>query len=465
MVAMAREEDRAKIKLGPARFDTPKAIRDRIAETIQETPATALVGGVTIDDVQDAIDNYVPVTGGVGQVIGIPPGTPFVYVPANLAANPADLIALGFVQYELLFPAAPGGSREVYKFSQDASNILGLGAQTVMNDDGTTLYAYNPTAGTSTALAHPSVGNVNKPITANNRIVVGKNRVTTSSTSEVTQVYDGTTWASATFTMPSGTYFWGMGPCTDPSRVCVVGAGTTTFITSILVAEYAATGGSALTSNTFTVPNTPQANFRTKVENGWAIAFDSPTGADPNVFVGPANATSTNVWRQLSFPGARHFGANGVTVGSSGIGFAAYVDNGGNLEFAKFDANTGSVTVFASALNGVITERSGGYGTSTTRRVASYGLAYANDNNFALGGALEGPANTYTPAYLMIDTTGGNVSISATYFTAFAEITTSGSFHSVLDPLRLSNGDITFVMRDAGGTPPNNAFLYQVAGP
>jgi hypothetical protein len=468
---MARQEDRAKIKLGPARFDSPKAIRDRIAETIQETPATALVGGVTIDQVQDAIDNYVPVTGGVGQVIGIPPGTPFVYVPANLATNPADLIALGWQQYELVATTSTSGRealRELYVYAQDTANVLGLGSATVMNSDGTTLYAYSPSNGTSLALGHPSIGlnTSNRPINADNKIVLGRNRVTSTETSYTTQVYDGSSWAGATFTLPANTYHWGTGECTNTARVCVVGGAGTSTVTSVRVSEYSATGGTNLATNDFALgASINQSIMRAKVENGWAVVYDSPSTADPNVFVGPANATSTNVWRQLSFPGARYFGPQGLTIGPTGIGFAAYRDSGGNIDFAKFDANTGTVTVYASVLDGVIQAVFSGYGSSVGRLPVSFGLAYANDNNCALTGMLASATSgtiDRTPTYLMIDVTGGVVSISATYFNTFTE-TTSTVYHACMNPVRLSGGDIVFVVNDAQS--PLQAFLYQVAGP
>jgi hypothetical protein len=416
------------------------------------------VGGVTIDDVQDAIDNYVPVTGGVGQVIGIPPGTPFVYVPANLAANPADLNAIGFAEYSLASPSSGALAQERGVFSQDTSNVLGIGTETVINSDGSNLYAYNPSSGITASLSFSSLNISKNTFTANSSIVVGRG-ATTGGTTANARVYDGSTWSSVTLTNPSTGLYWGMGPCTTPSRICSVFASASgTGTTLVRVAEYSTAGGANLANNTFTLTTSvTSAQVTAKVENGWAILL---TGTG-RFFVGPANATSTNTWREFQVLNAGlTIGENSITIGASGIGFGSYRASSSNGLF-RFDANTGVLTLYAGALDGVVTSQTVAFST-IGRQVVSWGMSYANDNAATLGGMYQDPSTSaVSPVYLSFDTTGGSVSISAVDFGPTGS--TALSSGRVYSPVVLASGNVTFVALNT--TSPGYRLLYQVAGP
>ena len=455
---MAREEDRAKIKLGPARFDTPKAIRDRIAETIQETPATALVGGVTIDDVQDAIDNYVPVTGGVGQVIGIPPGTPFVYVPANLAANPANLAGIGFAAYTFEGQLTNSIAQEVGSFGQDTANVLGLGVDTVMNASSSSLYAYNPSAGLAATLSFTallaSVNVPRRPFIADSSVVVGTGHGSAVTTPPA-RVYDGSAWSNITLTNPSTGNYWGMGPGTNTARICMISAASSTDAALVRVSEYSTAGGANIATNTFSVPTSISGTRSTgKVQNGWGIVL----AQNGRFFVGPADATSTNTWKEFQVSGADlTIGEHSITIGASGIGFGSYRASGSNGLF-KFDYNTNVLTLFAGVLDGVVTARPVNV-SGTTRDVVSRGMSYANDNAGALTGNYTDPVSGFVSSvYLTFDTTGGSVSISALYFASNS--TNLATF--AYSPVVLASGQVTFVSNIVS---PASRLLYQVAGP
>lgn len=459
---MAREKDRTNIKLGPARFNSPKAIRDRIAETIQETPATALVGGVTIDDVQDAIDNYVPVTGGVGQVIGIPPGTPFVYVPANLAANPANLQVIGFAEYSFAAQTSNAIAQEVGSFGQDTANVLGLGVDTVMNASSNSLYAYNPSAGLAATLSFTDLGLVSanvprRPFIADSNVVVGTGHASAVTTPPA-RVYDGSAWSNITLTNPSTGNYWGMGPGTNTARICMISAGSSTDAALVRVSEYSTAGGANIATNTFSVPTTIAGTRSTgKVQNGWGIVL----AQNGRFFVGPANATSTNTWKEFQVSGADlTIGENSITIGASGIGFGSYRASGSNGLF-KFNYNTNVLTLFAGTLDGVVTARPVTV-SGTSRNIVAHGMSYANDNAGALGGLYLDPlTNDVSPIYLTFDTTGGSVSLSVIDLGPVGNSSTNVA--RVYSPVVLASGDVTFVALNT--TSPGYRLLYQVAGP
>jgi len=303
---MAREEDRAKIKIGPARFDTPKAIRDRIAETIQETPATALVGGVTIDQVQDIVDQYQPVTGGVGQVIGIPPGTPFVYVPANLLQFPVPL--------HTLFNVTNATGMAI-----DTGNTFGLGAGSIVirrsggSTGSTFLSIINPATSGYSVVQPPSFSFIQMFSTGGAFFLVSG---TTNMGTTLYVTYDGTSWSGISVPAPTdGGLTWriaGFGPDSTGNNVIAVwgvsASGNTitrTYDTSLnqltSVTETLASPGRWSFSG-FGTTGQPVNNYR--IVNG-TMVIGNPR--DSGVFIRAATGSSSPWWYNPASP--NNFGA------------------------------------------------------------------------------------------------------------------------------------------------------------
>lgn len=153
---MAEQSDRVVIKLGPGRLDSDKAVqreidqlRDEVETKTSVPPGEYTTPGDVEDIVNDIINEYPPVAGGGGFVIGIPPGVPLAYAPLNLVNFPIDVTA---VKPEMPFRtvATTGGIATVEpRLSRDISNVLGMGVDTILSYDRTAsaMVAFSPSSG------------------------------------------------------------------------------------------------------------------------------------------------------------------------------------------------------------------------------------------------------------------------------------------------------------------------------
>jgi len=484
MVAMARQEDRAKIKLGPARFDSPKAIRDRIAETIQETPATALVGGVTIDDVQDAIDNYVPVTGGVGQVIGIPPGTPFVYVPPNLVNFPINSLALYPLNPDNFAVTGSTGARTGFaqkevRFSQDTSNVMGQGTDALLAYDAGTnsLVAFSPSAGTvaSVSLGGNVLGTINGFFTTNGELITSVSHGSTVTGNITAKVYDGSTVSTITLAQPASTHRCiATGPDSTGTNILALWVLANSSTTTVSIRTYNTAGTVIATRSE---PIGLLRNLTTAVgvvENGYLI-FTALRGTVDGVAYIRQATTGAQAWTE--FVTDRQAPQNSMTVGPSGTAFVAINQTnsgtpGSRIDLLKLNAVNGVTIAYADALTNVVDPFNV---ANTSLNGSTTGLCYVDDNNVILTGRLidpVGPPHLQTPVYAQAVTgSGGTITVTQTTFPSFAAAfatapgTISNYQTSCFSPFVLANGTAVFIIQTAASitAAPSAQFIENVS--
>jgi len=199
MVQMPKPEDRVTIKLGPVRYDSPKATRSLVQEVIDEQPPSG--GGITEAEVQELIDTYQPVTGGAGYVVGIPPGTPFVYVPANLLEYPTDLVA-----------TIGGGTITTDYPELDYGDVFGFGTDTIVlvRNGGTAstrrVAAVNPVTLNSRIIIAPNV-NMDGLFCTNSAVVLLVH-TSSSGNKNIYACTDGLTFSTVSLAAPTTTGTW-----------------------------------------------------------------------------------------------------------------------------------------------------------------------------------------------------------------------------------------------------------------
>jgi len=485
MVQMSKPEDRVTIKLGPSRYDTPRAIRAKVQEVIDEQPPST-GGGITEAEVQDLIDAYQPVTGGVGQAIGIPPGVPFAYVPPNLVNYPIDSLALYEINPDDYAITGSSGNRVGFQqrecvFSQDTSDVFGQGTDALLTyvEATDSLVAFSPSSGTVSSVSVNSTTNsslLNGFFTTNGSLVANVSHSGTNSGNIPTYVYDGTTMTSITLTAP-----------TSPSNHRCVATGpdeTNTYITALWAVN---TTGTQLVIRTYDLTGTQIAS-RTEsvgtstnlqaacglVANGY-IMFCAPRTTNNGVVYVREASTATQAW--TAFSTQVQIPQPSMCIGSTGVGFLVQNYNnsqtvGDRIDILKIDFSNGVTTTYADALTGLIDPFTV---TNTTIRGSSTGVAYIDDDNVAVTGrTIAGSVSpyTHTPIYCQATTaTGGTISVTQTSFPDFASSLTQapGQVNNYptgcFSPFCLSDASVSFVIHQSTtvGSSPSEQWIENVA--
>ena len=482
---MPKPEDRVTIKLGPSRYDTPRAIRAKVQEVIDEQPPSG--GGITEAEVQDLIDQYQPVTGGVGQAIGIPPGVPFAYVPPNLVNYPIDSLALFELNADDYAITGGSGSRVGFQqrecvFSQDTSDVFGQGTDALLTyvESTDSLVAFSPSSGTVSSVSVNSTTNsslLNGFFTTNGSLVANVSHSGTNSGNIPTYVYDGTTMTSITLTAP-----------TSPSAHRCVATGpdeTNTYITALwavngtnaaqlVIRTYDLTG-TQVASRTETVPTNTNLQAACGIIDEGYIMFSVPRTTNNGVVYMREASTATQAW--TAFNTQVQIPQPSMSVGSTGVAWIALNYNndnalGSRIDLLKLTFSTGVTTTYADALTGLIDPF---IVANTTVRGSSTGIAYIDDDNVAVTGRLITGASSpfdHTPIYCQATTaTGGTISITQTSFPDFTSSLALGSGSTsnyptaCFSPICLADTSAAFIIHQAStiGVSPTEQWIENVA--
>ena len=426
--------DRNPISLGPAPADARRnAARVQadvdLVNTNIDLGNIGGGGGLTEVDVNDLINAYVPVTGGVGNVIGVPVGTPYLYVGPNLTQLPIDI------------SSAPLDLLKSNAYSEvDTHDATGLGADTVcMVGSGTgmssRLIGFNTAAGTASA-----IGLTERPRAfvrfGTDRLIC--EAVDSTSTQRIYWINNG---VLETFTLAipaTGYRIAAVGPAANGTDVLVVwmvrntNAGLSTY--DVYVRTYDTAGNLVSTQTTNTVLHSRQQASSARVDNGYIVLSAYSASSLDNVYVKSADTTSA--WQYV---GAFDIGTSELgKVTSSGHAFA----RADTTDLLRINCATGAADVYPNTFVNDEGSTHGIYSISSTKVVVT-GVTTSSSDPF-------------------VDTiviSGGSANVTQTVITSDPTAT------ACFQPVALPSGDVVFGILGFDATTGFYELLVSVAGP
>lgn len=406
---MAEQSDRVVIKLGPGRLDSDKSVQREIDQLRNEVetktsvpPGDYTTPGDVEDIVNDIINEYPPVAGGGGFVIGIPPGVPLAYAPLNLVNFPIDITAVK-PQMQFSTVSAPFGIAAAQpRLSRDIKNVLGMGVDTILSYDikTTSLVAFSPSSGL--------VETVDFPLATQLRVtgffsisdnVYGNHLVSYSdyddTSTPVIYTYDGTTVSSFSPTF-AGYNLVAIGPSAGYTRIILVWANENT--QALTIQQYTGTG---LADGFFT--HTGLSGLQTgagqssigKVENGYiAIPYSS---SGEGYYMRPASIANVTL-KAFSVPNAmRNNITSAIALRANGRLYSPSMSDltTGQTDLVICSYDTGITQVFPGAIYNPfdIGERPFLYPVRTTSNTTpttsprAVSLAVLDDNKIVVTGS------------------------------------------------------------------------------
>ena len=465
---MPKPEDRVTIKLGPVRYDSPKATRSLVQEVIDEQPPSG--GGITEAEVEDLIDQYQPVTGGVGQVIGIPPGTPFVYVPPNLVSFPIDFASVVPLIADMTRTSTSGGDHLVEygegRLNIDTANVVGSNGEAVIGVAGSTLRVYDTSTGLATSIALPATG-MSHASCVGSDIVTHRPPAAGTATFVSLYVYNGSSVSTVSFPSATGgnLQYTGSGSSGDGTHVVILWKNSSTG--QMYVVRYNTSGviqsQKNVTVATLGILAAVVTNASGRVENGYVLISGTAN------IVATSDDTSSSTWRVFAVNGP---GEPNMTMGPNGIGWAvtaASADPSSDIDVHILDFGAGSVNTFVQALTGWVSP----FDPVATNLSATHGICYLSDTKLAVcSGYYDSIAGTVQPIYITVTYSPGSpgsLTLSQLYFTAYETSTTYPAGDDYIDqycfgPINVGS-DVVFTVQIDGiglGGFGTLDFMYRV---
>jgi hypothetical protein len=401
----AKKRDQNTAVVGPVRIDFDEQVR----QVLDQTP-TPTGGGVS---------------GSAGFVVGIPPGIPYVYVPANLVSFPIDFSAVPPLKAEMSRTTSIGGDHivdyEEGKLNVDSQNVIGTGGQAVLGVYGTTLRAYDTSTGLATSVSLPTTySDLSYASCVNNKIVVHRTGASSVSASISLHVYDGSTVSTVSFPSPSGTLqYCGSGSSGDGLEVVIAWRNPSN---TLYVARYDTAGVlQSQKSITFTALGLTSAIMgggAARVENGYVL-FSGTTH-----IVATEDDTASGTWIPFVVDGP---GEPNMCMGPNGIGWAVTAtttDPTADIDVHILDFSTGSVNTFVQALTGWVSP----FDPVAANISSTHGICYLSDTKMGVcSGYYNSVAGTIQPIYITVTYTAGTpgtLTLSQLYFSAYETATT-----------------------------------------
>ena len=437
--------DRNPVAIGPAPADGNKN-----AERLRTDIAAGRIGagggdGLTLDEVQELIDGYTPVTGGTGYVVGLPPGTPYVYVASNLAGNPSDLKAALAMEYQYLTSAALSQYAARGFLTEDTGNIFGYGTGTVACVVGTSINAFNPVTGQQGSIPINGAPSDIASVAFYSTYAV---MCPVAGATTVRVYSSGGTWASFTPTAPSTGYtIRCVGIDASGTNICILWVNGSN-LTQTITRTYSNTGTVVATGSVLAAGGDVTL---ARIENGYILASSDSTTASVNVnaYVRPADA-STSAWKSFGFNGNKAHIAS-MCVSTSGKGFMVGQNSTTRVvDLIRFTYSTGTTALSASALTDQV------FTGSTFGSNPTFGLAYINDTTVAVASKFVNTSSQATPFYGVVSIGATNVTISKLSFETALSDASNGAYSGAFAPLRLASGTIVFGVRNMNGSSTAN---------
>ncbi len=420
--------DRNPISLGPAPADARRnAARVQadvdLVNTNIDLGNIGGGGGLTEADVNALIYSYAPVTGGTGNIIGVPVGSPYVYISPQLAAFPMD------VSSALLDLDKSGGCMGEI----DTQNATAMGADTIcLVGSGTgassKLIGFNPSAGTASSISLPE-----KP-THFVRFGIRLALSVRGSTTQRVYWVDGGVVSSVNISGVTGFRMVGAGPAANGTDFLTVwcdwlGTGSV----GVTVRTYNA-AGATIGTQSVTLPTRQASGTVTwaLVDNGYIVLYFQDINGDWRIARKDAN--TSGAWSDLGVFSVDSRGKMG-NVSSSGHAFAV-----SGTDLLRVNVATTSVSVYPGAFVNNESTFLGVYSISSTKAIVA-GLTTGNQ-----------------PFIDTIVLSGGSANVTQTTFPNVAP--TAAAFQ----PVALPSGDVAFGLLGEDGTGPYE-LLLAVNGP
>lgn len=401
----AKKKDQNTAAVGPARFEPDEVV-------LQVADRGAIGGGVAA------------VPGSYGVVVGLPPGLPYVYVPANLVSFPINFAVNPPLQASMSrSQGATGGDHNVIysrgKLSVDTQNVIGTTNETVLGVYNDEIHAYDTIAGVVTSVGLPATGMAGV-VTVGTELVTTLQPAINSATSVTLYVYDGAAVSSVTFNKPSGSgtsVYKGAGASGDGTELVMCWWDSTN--SRLYVTRYN-TAGVQQSSKYELGSNLGVAGFsagNARIENGYVLY------STDNLTVATEDDTSNATWKTFNVNGV---GEPNMCIGSTGIGWlvsAALPDPTSDVDVYRLNYANGSYQTFTQALTDYVCP----FDPVATNLSATHGITYISDTKFGVCSAYyDSVAGTVEPIYITVTYTAGtpgSLTLSQLRFSAYATAT------------------------------------------